>query len=455
MNQKNTSDLAQIQSCQSVIICYNDKKGLMRPKLSEVQMEIKRDKYLEDLKDRMHNGMIKVITGIRRCGKSYLIFSIFKDYLIKQGVDEKHIIEMEFDKKENAKYRNPDDLLSFVNDHIKDIDDYFVLLDEVQMLEDFEEVLNSLLHIKNIDIYVTGSNSKFLSSDILTEFRGRGDEVHVYPLTFQEAMQNYKGDIYHGWAEYVTYGGLPLIWGMRTDQQKIKYLTDLFEKTYISDIIEHNSIEKTEELETLLNVLASAIGSLTNPTKIEATFKSVLNSSISRNTIVQYIGYLKDAFIVNEANRYDVKGRKYIGTPLKYYYEDIGLRNARLGFRQMEETHLMENVVYNELLSRGYAVDVGVVETRKRNQDGKQEKRKLEIDFVANMGSRRYYIQSAFQIPDKEKERQEKESLNSIGDSFKKIVLVRDVVKNSRDDKGIITMSIYDFLMDKDSLEKC
>ena len=455
MNQKNTSDLARIQSCQSVIIWYNDKKGLMRPKLSEVQMEIKRDKYLEDLKDRMHNGMIKVITGIRRCGKSYLIFSIFKEYLIKEGVDEKHIIEMEFDKKENAKYRNPDDLLSFVNNHIKDRDDYFVLLDEVQMLEDFEEVLNSLLHIKNIDIYVTGSNSKFLSSDILTEFRGRGDEVHVYPLTFQEAMQNYKGDIYHGWAEYVTYGGLPLIWGMRTDQQKIKYLTDLFEKTYISDIIEHNSIEKTEELETLLNVLASAIGSLTNPTKIEATFKSVLNSSISRNTIVQYIGYLKDAFIVNEANRYDVKGRKYIGTPLKYYYEDIGLRNARLGFRQMEETHLMENVVYNELLSRGYAVDVGVVETRKRNQDGKQEKRKLEIDFVANMGSRRYYIQSAFQIPDKEKERQEKESLNSIGDSFKKIVLVRDVVKNSRDDKGIITMSIYDFLMDKDSLEKC
>ena len=455
MNQKNTSDLARIQSCQSVIIWYNDKKGLMRPKLSEVQMEIKRDKYLEDLKDRMHNGMIKVITGIRRCGKSYLIFSIFKEYLIKEGVDEKHIIEMEFDKKENAKYRNPDALLSFVNNHIKDRDDYFVLLDEVQMLEDFEEVLNSLLDIKNIDIYVTGSNSKFLSSDILTEFRGRGDEVHVYPLTFQEAMQNYKGDIYHGWAEYVTYGGLPLIWGMRTDQQKIKYLTDLFEKTYISDIIEHNSIEKTEELETLLNVLASAIGSLTNPTKIEATFKSVLNSSISRNTIVQYIGYLKDAFIVNEANRYDVKGRKYIGTPLKYYYEDIGLRNARLGFRQMEETHLMENVVYNELLSRGYAVDVGVVETRKRNQDGKQEKRKLEIDFVANMGSRRYYIQSAFQIPDKEKERQEKESLNSIGDSFKKIVLVRDVVKNSRDDKGIITMSIYDFLMDKDSLEKC
>ena len=418
-------------------------------------MEIKRDKYLEDLKNRMHNGMIKVVTGIRRCGKSYLIFTIFKEYLINEGVKEEHIIEMEFDKKENAKYRNPDALLDYVKESIKDPEDYYVLLDEVQMLGDFEEVLNSLLHIKNLDIYVTGSNSKFLSSDVLTEFRGRGDEVHVYPLTLQEVMQNYKGDIYHGWAEYVTYGGLPLVWGMRTDQQKIKYLTDLFEKTYISDIIDHNGIEKTEELEALLNVLASAVGSLTNPTKIEATFKSVLKSRISRNTIVQYIGYLKDAFIINEANRYDVKGRKYIGTPLKYYYEDLGLRNARLGFRQVEETHLMENAIYNELLSRGYAVDVGVVEIRKRNQEGKQEKRKLEIDFVANMGSQRYYIQSAFQIPDQEKERQEKESLNSVEDSFKKIVLVRDVVKTSRDEKGIVTMSIYDFLMDKDSLQKC
>jgi predicted AAA+ superfamily ATPase len=418
-------------------------------------MEIKRDKYLEDLKDRMHNGMIKVVTGIRRCGKSYLIFKIFKEYLINEGVKEEHIIEMEFDKKENAKYRNPDALLDYVKESIKDPEDYYVLLDEVQMLGDFEEVLNSLLHIKNLDIYVTGSNSKFLSSGVLTEFRGRGDEVHVYPLTLQEVMQNYEGDIYHGWAEYVTYGGLPLVWGMRTDQQKIKYLTDLFEKTYIGDIIDHNGIEKTEELEALLNVLASAVGSLTNPTKIEATFKSVLKSRISRNTIVQYIGYLKDAFIINEANRYDVKGRKYIGTPLKYYYEDLGLRNARLGFRQVEETHLMENAVYNELLSRGYAVDVGVVEKRKRNQEGKQEKRKLEIDFVANMGSQRYYIQSAFQIPDQEKERQEKESLNSVEDSFKKIVLVRDVVKTSRDEKGIVTMSIYDFLMDKDSLQKC
>ena len=418
-------------------------------------MKIKRDKYLEDLKDRMHNGMIKVVTGIRRCGKSYLIFNIFREYLLNEGIDEQHIIEMEFDKKENVKYRNPDELLKFVKDRNKDKKEHYVLLDEVQMLEDFEEVLNSLLHIKNLDIYVTGSNSKFLSSDVLTEFRGRGDEVHVYPLTFQEAMQNYKGDIYHGWAEYVTYGGLPLVWGMRTDQQKIKYLTDLFEKTYISDIIDHNGIEKTEELETLLNVLASAVGSLTNPTKIEATFKSVLQSKISRNTIVQYIGYLKDAFIINEANRYDVKGRKYIGTPLKYYYEDIGLRNSRLGFRQVEETHLMENAVYNELLSRGYMVDVGVVETRKRNKEGKQEKRKLEIDFVANMGSRRYYIQSAFQIPDQEKERQEKEPLNNVDDSFKKIVLVRDVVKTSRDEKGIVTMSIYDFLMNKNSLETC
>lgn len=418
-------------------------------------MEINRDKYLNDLKDRMHNGMIKVVTGIRRSGKSYLIFNIFKGYLINEGVNENHIIEMEFDRKENAKYRDPDALLDYVKEHISDKGDYYVLLDEVQMLKDFEEVLNSLLHIKNLDIYVTGSNSKFLSSDVLTEFRGRGDEIHIYPLTFQEAMQNYKGDIYHGWAEYVTYGGLPLVWGMHTDQQKVRYLTDLFEKTYISDIIDHNVIEKTEELETLLNVLASAVGSLTNPTKIEATFKSVLKSTISRNTIVQYLGYLKDAFIISEANRYDVKGRRYIGTPLKYYYEDIGLRNARLGFRQVEETHLMENAVYNELLSRGYAVDVGVVETRKRNQEGKQEKKKLEIDFVANMGSQRYYIQSAFQISDQEKEKQEKESLNNVNDSFKKIVLVRDVVKISRDEKGIVTMNIFDFLMDKNSLEKC
>ena len=268
-------------------------------------------------------------------------------------------------------------------------------------------------------------------------------------------MQNYDGDIYHGWADYITYGGLPLVWSMRTDQQKIKYLTDLFEKTYISDIVEHNKIEKTEELESLLNVLASAVGSLTNPAKIEATFKSALKSTISRNTIVSYIGYLKDAFIINEANRYDVRGRKYIGSPLKYYYEDLGLRNARLGFRQVEETHLMENAIYNELLTRGYAVDVGVVETRKRNSEGKQEKKKLEIDFVANMGSRRYYIQSAFRILDHEKEVQEKASLNNVDDSFKKIVLVRDVVKTSRDEKGIVTMSVYDFMMDKNSLTIC
>lgn len=418
-------------------------------------MEIKRDKYLEDLKDRMHNGMIKVVTGIRRCGKSYLIFTIFKDYLIDEGVNSDHIIEMEFDKKENVQYRDPDVLLDYVKKRIIDSEDYYVLLDEVQMLGNFEEALNSLLHIKNLDIYVTGSNSRFLSSDVLTEFRGRGDDVHVYPLTFQEVMQNYDGDIYHGWADYITYGGLPLVWRMRTDQQKIKYLTDLFEKTYISDIVEHNKIEKTEELESLLNVLASAVGSLTNPAKIEATFKSALKSTISRNTIVSYIGYLKDAFIINEANRYDVKGRKYIGSPLKYYYEDLGLRNARLGFRQVEETHLMENAIYNELLTRGYAVDVGVVETRKRNSEGKQEKKKLEIDFVANMGSRRYYIQSAFRIPDHEKEVQEKASLNNVDDSFMKIVLVRDVVKTSRDEKGIVTMSVYDFMMDKNSLKNC
>ena len=279
--------------------------------------------------------------------------------------------------------------------------------------------------------------------------------MHVFPLTFQEAMQTYKGDMYHCWADYITYGGMPLIWGMKSDQQKIKYLTDLYNKTYLSDILERNGIRKTEELEAILNILASATGSLTTPSKIEATFKSVLKSKISRNTIVTYIEYLEDAFLINKANRYDVKGRKYIGSPLKYYYEDLGLRNARLGFRQTEQPHLMENAIFNELLYRGYAVDVGVVEVRPRGQDGTQVRNRLEIDFVANLGSKRYYIQSAFRIPDEEKEEQEKRPLNSIDDSFKKIVLVRDVVKTSRDENGIVTMSIYDFLLDRMSLENC
>lgn len=416
-------------------------------------MNIKRDKYLNDLINRMHNGMIKVVTGIRRCGKSYLIFTIFRNYLLEQGVDENHIISIELDQRKDKKYRNPDTILDFIESSIVDEEQYYVLLDEVQLLEEFEEVLNSLLHIKNVDVYVTGSNSKFLSKDVITEFRGRGDEVHIYPLTFKEFMQVYEGDIYHGWAEYVIYGGLPLTVTMKTEEQKINYLTKLFEETYLIDIIERHRIDKTQELEDLVNILASTIGSLTNVPKIEATFRSIVQSNISGNTIRQYIEYLEDAFIINKANRYNVKGRKYIGTPLKYYFEDVGLRNARLGFRQIEETHIMENVVYNELRSRGYSVDVGVVEKRGVNSEGKTERTYLEIDFVANLGSKRYYIQSAFSMPTEEKRLQEKASLVNVNDSFKKIILVKDVMNVTRDEDGITTMSIYDFLLKENSLE--
>lgn len=416
-------------------------------------MDIKRDKYLEDLINRMHNGMIKIVTGIRRCGKSYLIFTIFKNYLKEQGVDVSHIVAIELDQRKDKKYRDPDVILEYIESRIVDEGQYYILLDEVQLLDEFEEVLNSLLHIKNVDIYVTGSNSKFLSKDVITEFRGRGDEIHIYPLTFKEFMQAYEGDIYRGWAEYVVYGGLPLTVTMKTEEQKIIYLTKLFEETYLKDIIERHHIEKSQELEDLVNVLASSIGSLTNVPKIEATFRSVIQSNISANTIRQYIEYLEDAFIINKANRYNVKGRKYIGTPLKYYFEDVGLRNARLGFRQVEETHIMENVIYNELRSRGYSVDVGVVEKRGRNEEGKEERTYLEIDFIANLGSKRYYIQSAFSMPTEEKRIQEKASLINIGDSFKKIIIVKDVVNVTRDEDGITTMSIYDFLLKENSLE--
>lgn len=417
------------------------------------EMDIKRDKYLSDLVNRMNNGMIKVVTGIRRCGKSYLIFTIFKNYLKEQGVDEAHIVTIELDQRKDKKYRDPDIILEYIESRITDDEKYYILLDEVQLLKDFEEVLNSLLHIKNVDIYVTGSNSKFLSKDVITEFRGRGDEIHIFPLTFKEFMQAYDGDIYRGWAEYVVYGGLPLTVTMKTEEQKIKYLTNLFEETYLKDIIERHHIEKTQELEDLVNVLASAIGSLTNVPKIEATFRSVIQSNISSNTIRQYIEYLEDAFVINKANRYNVKGRKYIGTPNKYYFEDVGLRNARLGFRQIEETHIMENIIYNELRSRGYSVDVGVVEKRGKNKDGKEERTYLEIDFIANLGSKRYYIQSAFSMPTEEKRDQEKSSLINVGDSYKKIIIVKDVVNVTRDEEGITTMSIYDFLLKENSLE--
>lgn len=416
-------------------------------------MDIKRDKYLNDLINRMHNGMIKVVTGIRRCGKSYLLFNIFKNYLLEHGVASSHIITIELDQRKNKKYRDPDTILDYIESLIEDDGQYYVMLDEVQMLQEFEEVLNSLLHIRNADIYVTGSNSKFVSKDVITEFRGRGDEIHIYPLTFKEFVEAYNGDMYHGWAEYVVYGGLPLTVTMKTEEQKISYLTNLFKETYLKDIIERHHIEKTQELEDLINILASAIGSLTNPPKIEATFKSSIQSTISLNTIRQYIEHLEDAFIINKANRYNVKGRKYIGTPLKYYFEDVGLRNARLGFRQVEETHLMENIIYNELRSRGYTVDVGVVEKRGTDENGKEYKNQLEIDFVANLGSKRYYIQSAFSMPTEEKRIQEKASLVNVNDSFKKIIVVKDVVNVTRDEDGITTMSIYDFLLKENSLE--
>ena len=416
-------------------------------------MEIRRDTYLKKLINRMHNGMIKVVTGIRRSGKSYLLFTIFKDYLLSEGVDEDHIISIELDRLENKKYRNPYVVLEKIRSQLIDSKDYYIFLDEVQLLDQFEDVLNSLLHIKNVDVYVTGSNSKFLSKDIITEFRGRGDEVHVYPVSFREYMTVFNGDKYEGWSSYVRFGGLPLTVTMNSDEQRVEYLTRLFEETYIKDIIERNHIEKKQELNDLINVLASGIGSLTNPSKIVATFNSVIQSDISLNTVRSYIEYLEDAFIISEANRYDVKGRKYIGTPLKYYFEDVGLRNARLGFRQVEETHLMENIIYNELRVRGFSVDVGVVMKRKRTKAGVQEKKQLEIDFIANQGSRRYYIQSAFSIPDEEKREQEKASLINVGDSFKKIIIVKDVVKPWHDDDGILTISLYDFLLDEKSLE--
>ena len=351
--------------------------------------------------------------------------------------------------------RNPDALIEYVQSHITDSSTYYVLLDEVQFLPDFVEVLNEFLAKPSIDVYVTGSNSRFLSKDVITEFRGRGDEVHMLPLSFSEFMQTKEdADRYRAWADYVEFGGLPLCAVMKTPEQKTSYLKNLFEETYIKDIIERNNIRRTQELEDLINVLASAVGSLTNAPKLQATFRSVLHSKISVNTVKAYIGYLEDAFLIEEAKRYDVKGRKYIGAPVKYYFEDTGLRNARLGFRQTEENHLMENVVFNELRLRGFSVDVGQVTRRKVDDKGVRRTDKLEVDFVANLGSKRYYVQSAYAMPDEEKRRQEKESLKQIGDEFKKIIITRDVVNISRDEDGIVTMSLFDFLLDQDSLER-
>lgn len=415
-------------------------------------MEIKRDLYLDKLIRKKKNGLIKVVTGVRRCGKSYLLFHLFHDHLLESGVPEDHIIEVALDDRSNKALRDPDAMLQFVKERIKDKDDYYIILDEVQYLDEFEDVLNSLLHIRNADVYVTGSNSRFLSSDVITQFRGRGDEIHVYPLSFREFTSAYPGTLDEAWDDYLVYGGLPLILSMENDADKSEYLVSLFQKVYISDIIERHGVRNKAELDELVDILASAIGSYTNQNKLVRTFKSVKGKTISDKTVKNYIDYLVDSFLISKAVRFDIKGRKYIGSPAKYYFEDVGLRNARLGFRQVEETHLMENIIYNELRVRGYHVDVGVVEYYETNKEGKRGKKQLEVDFVATKGSEKYYLQSAFALPTPEKVNQEQRGLLSISDFFRKIVVVGGNKKVRRDENGIITIGLRNFLLDEDSL---
>lgn len=414
--------------------------------------EIKRDIYLNKLIERKENDMIKVITGIRRCGKSYLLFKLYYDYLLSVGVDKSRIIKIELDSEEYEELTDAKKLGAYVREQIKDSGMYYVFLDEIQFVEGFERVLNGLNRISNLDIYVTGSNSKFLSTDILTEFRGRGDEVRVYPLSFSEFVSAFEGDKEEAWNEYFTYGGLPLILSRRTDEQKSKYLNDLFEKVYFADIIERNNLQKDNVLEALVNILASSVGSLTNPTNIANTFESNGIKGVSDKTISLYINYLLEAFLINKAERYDIKGKKYISTPSKYYFSDVGLRNARLNFRQQEENHIMENIIYNELLVRGFNVDVGIVE-HNVSENGKNIRKQLEVDFVCNQGSKRYYIQSAFAIPDEKKMNQEKNSLIRIGDSFKKIIVVKDNIKLWRTEEGFLVIGIQEFLLNQNSLD--
>ena len=416
-------------------------------------MEIKRDRYLNLLISKQHNGLIKVITGMRRCGKSYLLFTLFKDYLLSEGIEKNHIIEIAFDAYENKQYRDPDVLYPYLKEKIKDDGMYYVLLDEVQLLGEFEAILNSLTRMKNVDVYVTGSNARFLSKDVITEFRGRGDEVHMYPLSFAEFMSVYPGTKQDGWNEYMLYGGLPLVLSFTTPDQKIAFLKSLFEETYISDIVGRHNIRNKAELEELLNILSSAIGSLTNPEKLAATFRSVKNKKISSSTIKKYIDYLCDSFLIDSAVRYDVKGKKYIDTPVKYYFTDMGLRNARLNFRQLEETHSMENIIFNELKIRGFNVDVGVIMQYDTNEKGNSIRKQLEIDFVCNKGPKRYYIQSAYAIPDQAKMEQEQRSLMLTGDFFKRIIITKDTPAPHYNENGVLIMSVYDFLLNENGLE--
>ena len=416
-------------------------------------MEIKRNRYLNTLISKKHNGLIKVITGMRRCGKSYLLFTLFKEHLLSDGIDEDHIIEIAFDAFENKKYRDPDVLYPYLKEQIKDDAMYYVLLDEVQLLGEFESILNSLIRMKNMDVYVTGSNARFLSKDVITEFRGRGDEVHMYPLSFAEFMSVYQGTKQDGWNEYMLYGGIPLVLEFTTPDQKIAFLKSLFEETYISDIVGRHNIRNKAELEELLNILSSAIGSLTNPQKLSATFQTVKKKKISNSTIKRYIDYLCDSFLIDSAIRYDVKGKKYIDTPVKYYFTDMGLRNARLNFRQIEETHSMENIIFNELKMRGFNVDVGVIMQYETNEKGANIRKQLEIDFVCNQGSKRYYIQSAYAIPDQAKMEQEQRSLMLTGDFFKRMIITKDTPAPYYNESGVLIMNVYDFLLNENSLD--
>ena len=417
-------------------------------------MQIKRDFYLQQLVDGKQNGLIKIVTGIRRCGKSFLLFKLFRQYLLDVGVDSDHIIQIALDDIENANLREPLPLYKCIKANMTDEELYYILLDEVQLVPRFEEVLNSLLRIDNADVYVTGSNSKFLSSDIITEFRGRGDEIHLYPLSLSEYCEGTGLSPAEAWKDYYTYGGLPHTLSLGTEKKKIDYLNNLFESVYLIDILERHRIKNKAEFEELVKIIASGIGAPTNPTKLENTFKSVKKVNIDSVTISRYLGYMQDAFLIEKAERYDVKGKKYIGSLAKYYFTDIGLRNAILGLRQQEETHIMENIIYNELRRRGCKVDVGMVEQRFVDNDGKWQRKQLEVDFVVNEGNQRYYIQSALALPDEENRKQDMGSLLRINDSFKKIIIVKDDIKPWRDENGILTMGLLDFLMNADSLEQ-
>ena len=415
-------------------------------------MQIKRDYYLNKLIDAKNDGLIKVITGIRRCGKSYLLNTLFYEYLLENDVPDDHIIKVALDDSDNEELLIPKNLSKYIKDKIIDKEIYYVILDEIQLVEKFEGVLNGLLRISNIDIYVTGSNSKFLSSDIITEFRGRGEEIKVYPLSYYEFMSVYDGDKLDGWVEYITYGGLPLIVSMGTDERKTAYLKEQQKNVYINDVIERNDIKNDAELVYLVEIISSSIGSLSNPKKLSDTFKSTAGLNIDPKTISSYLKYLEEAFIIEKTERYDVKGKKYMSTPYKFYFSDLGIRNSFINFRQNEETHIMENIIYLELRRRGYNVDVGVIESKERKENEFTYKQ-LEVDFIANKGNDKIYIQSAFSIPDEEKRKQEERPLLKINDSFKKIIIVKDYIKRSRNENGIITMSVFDFLLDPNSLD--